>query len=293
MEPHHGLAEWLVHAAKLSDVQFESATVLCHDNEIGTVDDLIALLEDNSLDTVGFSKPTLAKFKIALGDSGRAGRGGGGDESPAVEQPAVACPRGKSGNHIFLSYRRLDRPTALNVKHALERTGYTVFMDTDRDSGLGAGDFQAQLEYVLKNTPVVVALLMPTVNPATGLVEYLRIKNPGDFVRLELRAALSFEKLLIPVHTEKFEIGPMVHGECLPPDISDLGKMNFVGLSESYFDASIDRVHRFIEERAVVRSSPPQPRRHPAAAAPVSVDIPDCSTLSHIGRDRPATSPSS
>ena len=57
------------------------------------------------------------------------------------------------------------------------------------DSGLGAGDFQAQLEQVLKDTPVVVCLFTDSVNDS-GAKEFLRIQNKADFVRLEIRAAL-------------------------------------------------------------------------------------------------------
>ena len=70
---------------------------------------------------------------------------GGGGGGAAV---TLGCPIGRSRRHIFLSYRRLDRELATTVKQALESFGYVVFMDVG-DSGLGAGDFQAQLEQVL------------------------------------------------------------------------------------------------------------------------------------------------
>jgi hypothetical protein len=115
---------------------------------------------------------------------------------PGVE---VACPVGASGFHIFLSYRRIDADKARSLKQALKELGYRVFMDITSE-GLSGGDFQTQLELHLKCTPVVVALCTATLNSA-GAIEFLRIKNSGDFVRLEIRAALHMEKLLIPMWT--------------------------------------------------------------------------------------------
>ena len=143
------------------------------------------------------------------------------------ELKLLACPVGRSGKHIFLSYRRLDRELAMTVKLALESLGYVVFMDVG-DSGLGAGDFQAQLEQVLKDTPVVVCLFTDSVN-ASGAKEFMRIQNVGDFVRLEIRAALGMQKLVVPLFTAQFDIGSLIHKPgLLPPDVVGIGKMNFV-----------------------------------------------------------------
>lgn len=80
-----------------------------------------------------------------------------------------------------LSYRRKNAADARSLKQALERYGYRVFMDLDRD-GLGAGNFQKQLEDVLDDVPVVV--MHCSDKPAD---EFKRIQNEGDWVRLEIR----------------------------------------------------------------------------------------------------------
>eukprot|EP01045_Picozoa_sp_COSAG04_P007708 COSAG04_NODE_409_length_14823_cov_4.646767_11_plen_543_part_00 len=173
-----------------------------------------------------------------------------------LRREPVACPVGSSGFHIFLSYRRIDADKARSVKQALVALGYQVFMDITAE-GLGAGDFQNQLERHLKCTPVVVALCTATVNPErTEECEFLRIKNAGDFVRLEIRAALHMDKLLIPLCTSKapgtpeFDIGKLIGGSNLPADVVDMGKKNMVELSTNYFDASIAKVHGFIDGEA-------------------------------------------
>ena len=139
---------------------------------------------------------------------------------------------------------------------ALVALGYSVFMDITAE-GLTGGDFQAQLERHLKSTPVVVALCTATVNPDRDEeCEFLRIKNAGDFVRLEIRAALHMNKLLIPLYTSKapgtpeFDIAKLIWGSDLPADVADMGKQNMVELSTNFFDASIQKVHSYIEEQA-------------------------------------------
>ena len=131
---------------------------------------------------------------------------------------------------------------------ALESLGYVVFMNVG-ESGLGAGDFQAQLEQVLKDTPVVVCLFTDTLSDS-GQKEFLRIRNPGDTTRLEIRAALDMRKLIIPLVTAQFDINAMVHTASLPPDVADIGKVNFVPHSDDYFEASISKIHRFIDDEA-------------------------------------------
>jgi hypothetical protein len=169
----------------------------------------------------------------------------------AAAMARVSCPLGASGKHIFLSYRRVDSHLAATVKHALEQLGYIVFFDMSQTSGLGAGDFTVQLEKALRETPVFVCLLTGTTNAASGEPEFLRIKQPGDVVRLEIRAALAMNKVVIPFHTSDFDIAKMVNQQDLPPDVVALGKQNFVRHDVHYFDAAIARIHTFVEAEAV------------------------------------------
>ena len=58
------------------------------------------------------------------------------------------------------------------------------------------------------------------------------------------------KKLLIPAYTPGFEIKRMISPAVLPEDLAALGRHNFVPLSDDYFEAFNQKVHRFIEERA-------------------------------------------
>jgi uncharacterized protein YjbI with pentapeptide repeats len=174
----------------------------------------------------------------------------------AAPESGFRCPVGSTGFHVFLSYRRVDAERARAIKLALEAIGYKVFMDIT-DEGLQGGDFQAQLESHLKSTPVVIALCTATVNPdRSEACEFLRIKNTGDFVRLEIRATLHMKKLLIPIWTSVapgtpgFDIGKLIWGADLPGDVKGMGSQNMVELSTNYFDASIEKLHKFIEHHA-------------------------------------------
>ena len=77
-----------------------------------------------------------------------------------------------------------------------------------------------------------------------------------DFVRLEIRAALHMRKLLIPLYTSAapgtpaFDISKMMWGSGLPVDVAGLGSQNMVELSTNFFDASIQKIHGFIQSAA-------------------------------------------
>lgn len=162
----------------------------------------------------------------------------------------ISCPLGASGKHIFLSYRRIDSHLAATVKHALEKLGYAVFFDRSQTSELGFGDFTSQREQALRGTPVFVLLLTGSVGTSGG-PEFLCIKQPADAARLEVRAALAMNKLIVPFYTVDFDIAQMVTGQDLPEDVEGLRRQSsFVRHDVDYFDASVQRIHEMIEAEA-------------------------------------------
>ena len=56
------------------------------------------------------------------------------------------------------------------------------------------------------------------------------------------------EKLLIPVYSDRTDIGALF--SLLPPDVAALQNLNATELPESQYQAAIDKVHGFIEEKA-------------------------------------------
>ncbi len=182
-----------------------------------------------------------------------------------------ACPPGpRTGFHIFISYRRKNAADARALKQALAKHGYRIFMDLDPD-GLQArlehrlahnyclvptaltlcvaaqsGDFQAQLERVLDDVPVV---LMHCSKEPPG--EFARIANEEDWVRLEIRRTLEAQKLLIPVVAsgQLADIGQWGFRH-LPQDCRDLQRLNATELNDGQYEASVLKVHNQIEAQA-------------------------------------------
>jgi hypothetical protein len=94
-------------------------------------------------------------------------------KSQAKEGPN--CPPGpRTGFHIFLSYRRKNAADARALKQALSLKGYRIFMDLDRD-GLGAGDFQAQLEQVFTQQRCEVYTHLPAFATCCRSVSQRRV----------------------------------------------------------------------------------------------------------------------
>jgi len=118
-----------------------------------------------------------------------------------------------TGN-IFINYRRqTESGVAGRIYDSLrqELPGISIFMDVDK---LNPGDdFEQGLEQSLASCKVLLAVIGPewlTMKNSAGM---RRLDDPEDFVRRELRTALSKNVRIIPV---------LVNGAIMP-DASQLG----------------------------------------------------------------------
>ena len=59
---------------------------------------------------------------------------------------------------IFISYRRTYNPLAQALKICLTAHGYVVFLDSDRVDGIQLGEFQKQLEEVMRGTGIMLVI---------------------------------------------------------------------------------------------------------------------------------------
>eukprot|EP01052_Picozoa_sp_SAG31_P027752 SAG31_NODE_2624_length_5360_cov_2.184946_1_plen_160_part_10 len=88
--------QWLQRDLGLTSVQFGSALEVCEQNEISTIDDLHALSKIGMLQGVGFSKPTLAKILVYLGQGmpppPPSPRSGQPHDGPASEPSGEGAP---------------------------------------------------------------------------------------------------------------------------------------------------------------------------------------------------------
>eukprot|EP00940_MAST-03C_sp_MAST-3C-sp2_P003223 g3223.t1 len=117
---------------------------------------------------------------------------------------------------IFISYRRSRVAEARLLKNTLERLGsFNVFLDVVRDDGLSVGDFQSQLESVLRDTPVVIVMVTPLPSgpdeSSKGGFDRSRLSSMAhikayankewtDWCRLEMATAVKMNKIIVPVY---------------------------------------------------------------------------------------------
>lgn len=161
---------------------------------------------------------------------------------------------------IFISYRRSRVGDARALKQALKDQGMKVFLDIDREEGLGAGMFQDQLEKVLHKVPVVIVLMTeapsgPNDEARGGInrsvlssMEHVsRYAHLGwtDYCRVEMAVALRMKKLVVPVYPGSMgssyigkELGKLNGIE----DVQSLRNCNAFPLYDDMFDQSVDKI---------------------------------------------------
>jgi len=121
-----------------------------------------------------------------------------------------------SAYDIFISYRRSRVAEARLLKNTLERLGsFNVFLDVVRDDGLSVGDFQSQLESVLRDTPVVIVMVTPLPSgpdeSSKGGIDRSRLSSMAhikayankewtDWCHLEMATAVKMNKIIVPVY---------------------------------------------------------------------------------------------
>ncbi|MCS6915944.1 MAG: toll/interleukin-1 receptor domain-containing protein [Myxococcales bacterium] len=142
---------------------------------------------------------------------------------------------------IFISYRREDSAGyAGRLADALEWVipAEQVFRDVD---DIRAGeDFVRAIEACLRRVDVVLVLIGPLWS-SLAQAGRRRLDDPEDYVRLEIRQALSLGKRLIPVLLG----GARMPSEReLPEDIRPLARLQAVELSEAGWAADVARLIR-------------------------------------------------
>jgi streptogramin lyase len=173
-----------------------------------------------------------------------------------------------SGPSVFVSYRRDDVPDATDrLTEALrERFGAPqVFMDVD---GIEIGaDFETVIGDWVKRCDVLLAVIGHGWLDARDQGGARRIDDPGDYVRLEIEAALDRDIRVIPVLIHGGQIPAAGN---LPPTLAPLAKRNAIELTRRHWDLDVDELVSAIERFAGSAPSASQPPR--AAVAPSEPD---------------------
>jgi hypothetical protein len=161
---------------------------------------------------------------------------------------------------IFISYRRDDaagHAGRLYDQLQEDLAGEHIFMDVDAiEPGV---DFVARIESAVASADVFLAVLgrsWATVTDATGR---RRLNDPGDYVRLEVGAALRRDMTVIPVLVGGAE---MPAAEELPEELAPLTRRNALVLSDLEWRAGITKLVATLR-KALGAESPPAPQPKP------------------------------
>jgi hypothetical protein len=135
-----------------------------------------------------------------------------------------------TGPRVFISYRRRAsdlHATILHERLAAAVPGISVFRD--RDSLLPGVLYAEEIHESIKACDIVLALIDEQWLRAKDDQGRRRLDDPGDWVRLELAAALSYEKTIVPCLIGKARLPAK---GVLPPDLANLEQRQAIRFSK-------------------------------------------------------------
>jgi len=166
---------------------------------------------------------------------------------------------------VFISYRReitAGEARAL-FNELLEKLGKnSVFMDVD-SIALGR-DFRSALQRTLESCDLMLVLIGRDWAEVKDEEGRTRLENPGDFVRLEIEAALERDIVVTPILVQGAHMPAPEH---LPADIRDLVYRNGFELSHNRWESDVAEMIRRLD-LDVSKASRQVEQSAAAAAAP-------------------------
>jgi formylglycine-generating enzyme required for sulfatase activity len=146
---------------------------------------------------------------------------------------------------VFISYRReitAGEARAL-FNELLEKLGKnSVFMDVD-SIALGR-DFRSALQRTLESCDLMLVLIGRDWADVKDEEGRTRLENPGDFVRLEIEAALGRDIVVTPILVQGAHMPAPEH---LPADIRDLVYRNGFELSHNRWESDVAEMIRRLD----------------------------------------------
>jgi formylglycine-generating enzyme required for sulfatase activity len=146
---------------------------------------------------------------------------------------------------VFISYRREDTAGEARAlfNDLVARLGEnSVFMDVD-SIALGR-DFRSVLQETTASCDVMLVLIGRNWADAKDEAGRLRLKNPTDYVRLEIEAALKRNIAVTPVLVQGAHVPAPVD---LPTEISDLAYRNGFELSHNRWESDVGEMVRRLD----------------------------------------------
>jgi hypothetical protein len=166
------------------------------------------------------------------------------------------------GGRVFISYRREDAgyPAGWLFDQLAARLGADrVFKDVD--SIEPGDDFAEMITAAVASCTVLLAVIGDRWLTAAGQ-DGRRLDDPGDFVRLEIEAALARGVRVVPVLVGGV---PMPRPEQLPASLAALARRQAVELSHARFSSDLAGLLKVLDKILGPASSrQPQPSRAPA-----------------------------
>jgi hypothetical protein len=164
-----------------------------------------------------------------------------------IERTQPDRPRGPGGAgvvvaqpKVFISYRRSDSLAQTGrLYDRLNRAFPGMFFRDVSEIGVGV-DFVNQVERAVGASVALLAVIGPTWATATD-ERGRRLDDADDFVRVEVRTALTRKIRIIPVLVGNAE---MVTEEQLPEDLKPLSRWNAIRIVEDYYDEGIEKLVR-------------------------------------------------
>lgn len=148
-------------------------------------------------------------------------------------------------SRIFINYRRHSASghTGRLYDRLVQHFGSdNVFMDIEIPLG---ADFVAYMTDMVQQCDVLLALIDRDWLTITDEAGTRRLDKPDDFVRLEIRAALSRDIPVIPIYVQDASPPPE---ELLSEDIKALGRRQGLYLSDLHFHSDVDRLIRALND---------------------------------------------
>jgi hypothetical protein len=154
---------------------------------------------------------------------------------------------------VFVSYRRLTAPGEARalVNALVARLGQSaVFMDVDSIS-LGR-DFRRELHKTLEACDLMLVVIDKDWAAAKDESGRVRLEDAGDYVRMEIEAALKRDIAVTPVLVRGAR---MPAAEELPAEIKDLAYRNAFELSVNRWESDVQELIRRLHPVGMVTGS--------------------------------------
>ena len=138
---------------------------------------------------------------------------------------------GRIEKTVFISYRRTNLPWAMMIYQSLTQHGYDVFFDY---KSIHSGDFEQIILGNIRARAHFIVLLTPSA--------LQRCKEPDDWLRREIEAALENKRNIVPLMMEGFNFASPSIAKYLTGKLALLKSYNGLNVPADYFDEAMERL---------------------------------------------------